>query len=368
MFTFSKNKTILLFCDLQGHFEEMPFLHTIMFISILAVMCVAIIGFSGYVLLKGFIKSKTLRKKNNSFVLSLVISDMLFGVGFIPLLIAELCTGLSVDRDNSKLCNIKSWRVTIFTYLFSARILSVFCISLNTYIKTCKTKTRMEELYDKSIRWIFGIGIWTVTPIVIVSVALSGIMSFKIVGTVIIAYFLSSIFWIIMFYSFSFYAIKRAHQRADSPLYLEAIGFMKGIVGWFLITTVPLGICGLTLVILAYQDLREPATEHYLYLTCVLITIFDAVANPIVYLRKFREFQETAPFKFAETMHDDFVDTVKKVGDKVQEGVRPISEYIEIHINHHDSDDDSKKSLQALTNCDFQAKHLKIARQEKETS
>jgi len=365
MFTFSKNKTILLFCDLQGHFEEMPFLHKVLFLSVLVLMGVAIISFSGYVIFKGIFKSKTLRKKNNSFVLSLVISDLLFGVVFVPLLIAEVCMGLLEDRDNSKFCKIRSWRVVIFTYLFSARLLSVLCISINTYIKTCKTKTRIEEIYDKSIRWIFGIGIWALTPIIISSIAFSGIESFKIVGTITFAYFFTSIICIITFYGFSYFAIKQAHRRADSPLYSEAIGFLQGIVGLFLITTVPLVVCGFTLVILAHHRTEElqPTTEHYMYLAAVLLSILDAVANPVVYLRKFREFQETAPFKLAEVIHQDFVDAVKSVGDKVHEGVRPISEYIENHGYYNSQNDleNDKKTVQALTNISFQAKHLQVA-------
>ena len=171
----------------------------------------------------------------------------------------------------------------------------------------------MEEVFNKA-RTVFNLIIWLMTLVVIICIfAFSQKQSIKIIGAVTLVYYFISILCIIFLYGLSYTAIQQARKRAGAELYTEAINFVRVIVIWFLLTTIPLGVCGLVLVFLAHENTNQKL-ERYLFLASILICTLDAVVNPIVYLRKFKEFQESKAFKFADmVVQQDFVEGVKKI-------------------------------------------------------
>ena len=292
---------ISVFCNLQGHYDDLSTIYNVVFGSVFLVTGLLITLCSGYVIFMGVFASKALRKKKNTFVLSLVISDLLFGVLFVPSFVAELYQKmLQADID---FCRVRSWRVVFFSYLFSCRMLSILFISLFTYIKTCKSRPRLDSVFSYLVRWTTAIVIWIAPAVVMISIAFSNAKNYKLIGTITYVYYFVSITIILISYLLTYFSIKKAENRGNSSMYREAIDFVRGILGWFIATTFLLGTCGLVLVIMAHDpgSHNSDEAEHHIYLAALFIGTLDAIANPVVYMRKFKEFQwirgETFTFK-----------------------------------------------------------------------
>ena len=281
---------ISVYCNLQGHYDDLGGTYNLLFglLFLLTGLCISL--FSGYVLWKGLVTSDTLRKKQNSFILSLVLSDLLFGILFVPAFAVELferAFGFSGD-----FCLVRSWRVLLFSYLFSCRLLSISFISMNTYIKTCRSKTKLETTFTKSIRWLTFIIVWITPAVVLFTLPLTRPDSYKTVGIITYVYYFISISVIIVSYILTYSTIRKARSRSDPSYYKEAVNFVRGILIWFLITTFLIATCGLILVILSHGDTHSKRSneviEHHVYITAIFICTLDAIANPIVYMRKFK--------------------------------------------------------------------------------
>jgi len=282
---------ISVFCNLQGHYDDLSIVYNIIFGSVFLVTGLLITFCSSYVIFKGVFVSTTLRKKSNTFVLSLVISDLLFGVIFVPSFVAELYQKML--RTKIDFCRVRSWRVVFFSYLFSCRLLSILFISLFTYIKTCKSRTKLDSVLSYMARWITAIVIWLAPAAVLISISFSNPDNYKVIGTFTYAYYFISITIIIISYLSTYSTIKKAESRGDSHMYREAIDFVRGILIWFLITTFLLGTCGLVLVMMAHEPELHSSNkaEHHIYIGALFIGTLDAIANPVVYMRKFKEIQ-----------------------------------------------------------------------------
>ena len=285
---------LTVYCNLQGRYEDLSIVYNLSFaiLFMLTGLCVTLL--SGYVIWKGFVTSETLRKRPNTFVLSLVFSDFLFGVLFVPTFVVELFE--RVFRFQGDFCLVRSWRVLLFSYLFSCRLLSIFFISIYTYIRTCHNRTKLEAHFTQTIRWLTIIIVWITPAVVLFTLPTTQPESYKTVGTVTYVYYFVSISVIFISYILTYSAIRKARSRGDPSYYEDAVNFVKGILVWFLITTLLIATCGLVLVILSHGDKQRDSPlrsshdviEHHLYIGAILICTLDALANPIVYMRKFK--------------------------------------------------------------------------------
>lgn len=277
------------FCDLAGHYEDLSSEYRITFLIIFAILGVLIIVGNTAVLLT-VIQNQSFHKRQNTFLTSLMLTDLFYGFTFIPLFVVELSS-----IDIARQCSIRSWRVITFTYFLSTRLLSIFFISLQTYIKTCKSKTKIDRTFHKYTHVLNIVIVWLLTLFAILTVGLSRIETGAVLGILTLCYMLVSIIGIVVCYVIVLLTIKRAKQRYENPTYKEATNFIRMILIWFLTTTIPLMICGLILVVFAHRAVREEVEEymeHQIYIACLAIASVDALANPIVYFRKLKELRE----------------------------------------------------------------------------
>lgn len=288
---------ISVYCNLQGHYNDLSGIYNLLFglLFLLTGLCISL--FSGYVLWKGLVTTDTLRKKRNSFILSLVLSDLLFGILFVPAFVVELFE--RVLDFGGDFCLVRSWRVLLFSYLFSCRLLSISFISIYTYIKTCQSRTKLETIFTKAIRWLTLIIVWITPAIVLFTLPFTRPDSYKTVGTMTYVYYFISISIISISYILTYSTIKKARIRSDPSYYAEAVNFVRGILIWFLITTFLIATCGLILVILSHGDMHSKYSndviEHHVYIAAIFICTLDAIANPIVYMRKFKHLKLKTP-------------------------------------------------------------------------
>ncbi|XP_066915768.1 protein trapped in endoderm-1-like [Clytia hemisphaerica] len=301
---------VSVYCNLQGHYNDLSTEYNLLFgiLFLLTGICITIC--SGYVIIRGVVMSDTLRKKQNTFVLSLVISDLLFGVTFIPVFVSELFERVFQSKED--FCRIRSWRVVFFSYLFSSRLLSILFLSMLTYIKTCHCRTKLDSIFTSLVRWLAVIVVWLMPAIVLIMIPLTKADNYKVVGTMTYVYYALSISIIIGSYLLTYSAISKAKKRGDSSCYEEAVEFVKGILIWFLITTLLIGTCGLILLVLAHdtQYHENDVIEHHVYIAAIYFCTLDAIANPVVYLRKFKEFhlkQQTTRLEAKHNVNTGYV-------------------------------------------------------------
>lgn len=303
VFMYHKQRTktmyfnISVYCNLQGHYHNLSGAYNLLFglLFVLTGLCISL--FSGYVLWKGLVVSDTLRKKQNSFILSLVLSDLLFGILFVPTFVVELSE--RVFDYGGDFCLVRSWRVLLFSYLFSCRLLSISFISISTYIRTCQSRTRLEAIFTKAIRWLTLIIVWITPAVTLFTLPLARPDSYKTIGTMTYVYYFISISIISSSYILTYSTIRKARSRSDPSYYAEAVNFVRGILIWFLITTFLIATCGLILVILSHGEIHSnhsnDVIEHHVYIAAIFICTLDAIANPIVYMRKFKHLKLKTP-------------------------------------------------------------------------
>jgi len=77
-------------------------------------------------------------------------------------------------------------------------------------------------------------------------------------------------------------------MRADNDMYEKASQFIRTILTWFVITNLPLLLCGLVIFVYSFhpeQKKRDDFKLQQVYQVCVCVTLVDALVNPIVFLQ-----------------------------------------------------------------------------------
>lgn len=285
------------FCKFTGEYSELSDIYNVVCIIMFSLIGFVIVASNTFVLIT-VIRQASFRHSRNIFLVSLIFSDFLYGMIFIPLFVIELSS-----KEYRQTCTLRSWRVVAFMYFFSVRFLSVFFISLYTYIRTCKTRTAVETYFNKYIHGINIFIVWLLTLLLISVLGITPIRTDKVLATIIYTYFLASMMCVVVTYIITLNAIRRAKERSAIVTYTEAIDFVRWILTWFLSTNIPLALCGIVLLVFAYNRQLKDAylfIEHQIFVICIAIASLDAVANPIVYLRKFKEFREQLSLIFPE--------------------------------------------------------------------
>lgn len=119
--------------------------------------------------------------------------------------------------------------------------------------------------------------------------ALCIILIFYFLGTVVFIPIIVVVVGSVVCYLTVLKTIKRAEARHESAVYKEGATYIKQVLIWFLLTNIPLGICGLVLLIYAF-NLREKTRDNkiiqQIYVFCLAITAIDAIINPYYLLKK----------------------------------------------------------------------------------
>ena len=90
-------------------------------------------------------------------------------------------------------------------------------------------------------------------------------------------------------------SIKKAISRLNSPVYDDAVQFIKNILIWFVSTYILLAVCGVVLLIFVYKGDQEEAylmVEEKIYAFCMIIASVDSICNPIIYITKISELRQ----------------------------------------------------------------------------
>lgn len=317
------------FCKFTGEYSDLNHTYNIVYIVMFTFIGFVIVLGNSFVFIT-VIRKASFRHRRNIFLVSLILSDLLYGLTFIPLFVLELSS-----RKFRETCTVRSWRVVAFMYFFSVRFLSVFFISLYTYIRTCKTHTGIEMYFNKYIHVINVLVVWLLTLILIIVLGFTPIPTDKVLATLIYTYFIVSMICIVAAYLMTLSAISRAKERSETKTYTEAIDFVRWILTWFLSTNIPLALCGVALLVFAYNTQLKHAytfVEHHIFIVCIAVASLDAIANPIVYLRKCKEFREQLIilfpklFKDANNKRRKSMVTMYEKGSKPRDPTPPITE------------------------------------------
>ena len=276
------------FCYVAGQYHQLSDLYRYVMVVIfvlLGVLCLFGNGFA-FVLL---ISKKSFRKKRNVFLVSLIASDILYSVTFIPLFLIELVS-------SSSNCAIRSWRVLTFIFFFFTRILSAFLISLQTYIKTAKLLSKYDDIFKRYSFLINLLLIWLVPALAVLIIATTPVETNKTLGLLTLCCFIVTAFIIIVSYMMVLHGIKQAKKRSSSHAYDDAFKFVRLILISFLLTSIPLAICGIVLISFKYSELSQQAykvIQNQVYGAALSITSVAAVVNPIVYFKNIKELNKT---------------------------------------------------------------------------
>lgn len=276
------------FCHVQGQLDHLSRPWQWFFIVLFSTTGLVIIIGASYVIYS------ILRRSSNAYILSLIITDLCFGAVFIPLLVIELVLLVKQNEDSHHdgLCTLHTFRVLFFMYFFSTRLMSVFFISLNTFIKTCKHGTDLSFFIDRrSVRIACLCIIWLPLLFGLAAIDVSDVNADKDLGTITYVCFFTCVLCIAFFYLRSYFSVRRLNERSNSIWSEEAIHYFSGIIIWFIAISTFLVVIGIVLLVLAHEQKDDSDTylDDGIYIITVLICTLDAIANPIVYVWKFRE-------------------------------------------------------------------------------
>ena len=82
--------------------------------------------------------------------------------------------------------------------------------------------------------------------------------------------------------------VKSARRRNNADIYGAALHYIKMILVWFLLTNIPLAICGFILLLYAFfpqQQTRDQWFIQPVYVACMAITAFNIILNPIFFIQ-----------------------------------------------------------------------------------
>lgn len=277
------------FCRVQGNTTYLPQTTKWTFSIVFSFTGVCILAASLYVVYRGTIQSRVLRRSSSIYILSLIVTDLCFGGIFIPLLITELI--MSISKTDEQNCDLRAFRVLTFDYFFLTRLMSVFFISFNTYVKTCQQLTWLDQFIDRvSVRVVSLCLIWVATLLALVIVVMTSIHANADLGIVAYVFYFIIVGVIVVFYVRSFRSIRESNQRSRSIWTLQALTYFNGIIVWFIVISTLLTVGGLLLLLIAHTE-HQGKTHLYLqdgiYVVVLLICTLDAIANPLVYMWRF---------------------------------------------------------------------------------
>lgn len=229
--------------------------------------------------------------KGKIFVVTLLLVDFSCGCTFLTLFVIEL----SVQRVKIN-CAISSWRVIFFVYCLSTRILCMFFISFQSFIKTCRQTTRLEYRFDKYTSLINILGVWMPGVVAIVTVASFNVKTNKVLGSILYLYFLVLIMCSIACYAMVLKSVKGAKRRNNADIYSTALYYIKMVLIWFLMTNIPLAICGFVLLVYAFfpeQKTRDQWVVQLIHIICLSMTALNVTINPMFFIQKFENVKKS---------------------------------------------------------------------------
>ena len=277
------------FCSMAGNHYNLSFTFQVIYFVLFSATGILILA-SNFVVIYVASKVTNFYRKQNVFLLSLLVTDVLYGLVYIPLYLVELSR-----EENQQNCTFRSLRAIIFTYLYATRLTSIFLISLQTYIKTCKPKTKLGIIFDQYASYINIFGVWIIYVLIIILIGTTPIPANKDLAAFILSMFIGTILCIVLFYLIIMNSIKKAISRLNIPVYDEALQFIQNILIWFVSTYVLLAVCGVALLIFVYNGDQHEAylmVEEKIHIFCMIIASVDSICNPTIYIMKIAELRE----------------------------------------------------------------------------
>ena len=303
------------FCYLAGHSAGLTNTYRLTLLFLFVSFDILVITINSVALVGIMQNFKQFFVKGKVFVVTLILIDFLCGSTFLTLFVFEL----SEERDFVD-CRLSSWRVIFFIYCLSTRILCMFFISLQSYIKTCRQTTTLEYRFDKHTTAINIICVWMPGIVAIVTVASSHIKTDKILGSILFVYFVFLIMCSIACYAMVLKSVKSAKRRNNANIYNTALYYIKMILIWFLITNIPLAICGFVLLVYAFfpeQRKRDQDIVQPIYLVCLGITALNVTINPIFFIQKFENVRKSLSCS-SRSLQDLYVHSHKRSAEDVK--------------------------------------------------
>lgn len=272
------------FCFLAGEIIGIPESYRIVYITIFTAIALLIKFTNTVALIIAFKKRDVFFVWDKIFILSLTVHDLLYGCIVIPLFIAELA-------NNSKEvnCGVSSWRAMLFGYFLSCRMLIIFFISFQNYIRTNYQNTLFEYLFENYIFLIHVLCVWTPGMVFILAVGFSEIKTDKFLGFVVFIVIILIIIGIFICYILVLKAVTKAQNRHKADIYDDVTQYVKNVLIWFSLTNIPLGVCGFVLLIYAFyprQRKQDRLIVQQIYIAAFAINSFDAIINPSLFIQR----------------------------------------------------------------------------------
>lgn len=270
------------FCYLAGNFFGISEIHRQILFASSILICFSLLVVNALVVISIIRKHEQFLTRKKIFIVSLVLIEIMSSFTVIPLFIVELS-----EKQLEVECKITSWRVVFFIYTSSTRILCIFFLSIDSYIKTCHQASKISYWFDKCNLWVCTCFIWLPGIVAIISIAYSDLQPGKRMGTLVLIYFIILIVCCVSCYGMVIKSIREATQRMSTDIYKTALRYIKMVLIWFLLTNVPLTMCGAVLVFYAFHP-KEKIADHVIvlqiYITCLMITSLEALVNPVLFI------------------------------------------------------------------------------------
>lgn len=216
-------------------------------------------------------------------MLSLLLHDLLSGCTILPLFVTEL----SRSHDN---CHIRALRCMLFAYFLSCRIMGIFFISFQTYVKTKQSRSLFAQRFHHNSPLINVIFVWTPGLLFVLLVAFSSIENDKILRCVIFVPHVVIICCSVGSYLLVLNVIKGATSRSrrisreeHSLIYHEASTYVKKLLICFLLTYIPFCLSAFALLLFAFYPevrARYGLVVQQIYVVVLVVTSIDAIINP----------------------------------------------------------------------------------------
>ena len=277
------------FCSMAGNHHKLSYTFQVIYLVLFSVTGILILV-SNFAVIYVTSKVKHFYRKQNVFLLSLLVTDVLYGLVYIPLYLVELSR-----EENHRNCTFRSLRAITFSYLYATRITSIFLISLQTYIKTCKPKTKLEIILDQYANYVNIFGVWVIYVLIIILIGTTPIPANRDLAAFILSMFIGTILCIVLFYLIIMNSIKKAISRLNSLVYDNALQFIQNILIWFVSTYILLAVGGVALLIFEYNGDQHEAylmVEEKIHMFCMIIASVDSICNPTIYIMKIEELRE----------------------------------------------------------------------------
>ena len=277
------------FCSMAGNHHKLSYTFQVIYLVLFSVTGILILV-SNFAVIYVTSKVKHFYRKQNVFLLSLLVTDVLYGLVYIPLYLVELSR-----EENHRNCTFRSLRAITFSYLYATRITSIFLISLQTYIKTCKPKTKLEIILDQYANYVNIFGVWVIYVLIIILIGTTPIPANRDLAAFILSMFIGTILCIVLFYLIIMNSIKKAISRLNSLVYDNALQFIQNTLIWFVSTYILLAVGGVALLIFEYNGNQHEAylmVEEKIHMFCMIIASVDSICNPTLYIMKIEELRE----------------------------------------------------------------------------